>query len=277
MIPAVPKPSPTCEMKPEPAHVAAIAVDARIPEFWTDKPRVWFIRAEAVLNPQKCSDEAKFQTLISKLGKEPIQLVTDLLLKPPEQNKYETLKIRLLDIYEESETRKIQKLIGEMELGDQRPSQLLRRMCDLARDKIPLDTVRILWQGHLPAPIRTVLAITETSDVEKLAAAADKVMETLNTPQVSEVEAKTSCPKSVDNAILAEIAKLSSRLGRMEQSRRSTSRQRRYGQRSRASSRARSQTRCTPGSPDWLCFYHFRFKERAHKCVQPCSWKKAEN
>nr|XP_037870021.1 uncharacterized protein LOC110385715 isoform X4 [Bombyx mori] len=61
-----------------------------------------------------------------------------------------------------------------MELGDQKPSQLLRRMRDLARDKIPDDTLRVLWQGHLPAPVRTVLAITETKDMEKLAAAADK-------------------------------------------------------------------------------------------------------
>nr|XP_037870018.1 uncharacterized protein LOC110385715 isoform X1 [Bombyx mori] len=103
-----------------------------------------------------------------------------------------------------------------MELGDQKPSQLLRRMRDLARDKIPDDTLRVLWQGHLPAPVRTVLAITETKDMEKLAAAADKVMETLQPSQLPVVEAKVPAQTSGNKDILTEIAKLSIRMRNME-------------------------------------------------------------
>lgn len=216
---------------PEPSNVtsdtkdiSAITVDSRIPEFWTDQPRVWFIRAESVLNPQKCSDDAKFQVLISKLGKAPIQQVTDIPCRPPDTGRYETLKARLLDIYEESENRQVQKLIGEMELGDQKPSQLLRRMRDLARDKIPDDTLRVLWQGHLPAAVRTVLAITETKDMEKLAAAADKAMETLQPSQLSVVEAKVPAQTSGNKDILTEIAKLSIRMRNMERFQRKGSR-----------------------------------------------------
>ncbi|KAL4704145.1 hypothetical protein ACJJTC_012961 [Scirpophaga incertulas] len=56
-----------------------------------------------------------------------------------------------------------------MDLGEQKPSQLLRRMRVLARDKISDDTLRVLWQGHLPNTVRAVLAVTETKDLDSLA------------------------------------------------------------------------------------------------------------
>ncbi|KAL0831039.1 hypothetical protein ABMA28_001922 [Loxostege sticticalis] len=264
-------PPPTTSTVKVEDDVSVISVSSRIPEFWTDQPRVWYIRAEAVITPQKISDEAKFHLIVSKLGKDVIQQVTDLLIKPPETNKYETLKARLLAIYEESENRQVQKLIGEMELGDQKPSQLLRRMRDLAREKIPDETLRILWQSHLPQAVRAVLAVTETKDMDNLAAVADKVMETTLQPQIAEVSTRTG-----DDKILAEIAKLSARISTLERSSRSQFRGQnsRNRSRQRSNSRSSSKPRRTPKSDDWLCFYHFRFRDRANKCVQPCSWKK---
>ncbi|CAK1600508.1 unnamed protein product [Parnassius mnemosyne] len=52
-------------------------------------------------------------------------------------------------------------------------------------------------------------------------------------------------------------------------------------QRGRSTSRYRnfrrprsSSNRRTPESPDWLCSFHFRYRERARHCEQPCTWKK---
>lgn len=253
-------------------ELSAIQMSSRIPEFWTDQPRVWFIRAEAVLLPQKISDDVQYQMIVSKLGKEAIQQVTDLLISPPETKKYETLKNRLLAIYEESENRQIQKLIREMELGDQKPSQLLRRMRDLARGKIPDETLRILWQSHLPPSVRAVLAVTEAADMDNLATVADKIMETTTQPQIAELS-NADQPKG-NEKILAEIAKLSARIGNMERSRNRFRGHSSHRFNQRSQSRSKSQPRRTPESDDWLCFYHFRFRERANKCVQPCTWKK---
>ncbi|KAL4701972.1 hypothetical protein ACJJTC_017818 [Scirpophaga incertulas] len=212
-----PPPKPATSPVPQ-SDVSAIQVSSRIPEFWTDQPRVWYIRAEAVLLPQKMGDEAQFQVVVSKLGKEAIQQVTDILIKPPDIKKYDTLKNRLLAIYEESETRQIQKLIGEMELGDQKPSQLLRRMRDLARGKIPDHTLRILWQNHLPPSVRAVLAVTEAADMDNLATVADKIMETMSLPQVAEINSVSQVQGNCNenNKILAEIAKLSLRIANIE-------------------------------------------------------------
>lgn len=144
------------------SDMAAITVTSRVPDFWLDQPRLWFYQVEAILAPQKLADEVKFNLVITKLSKEAIQQVTDILMQPPDTKKYDLLKERLLTVYEESETRQIQKLISEMELGDQRPSQLLRRMRDLARTKIPDDTLKILWQGHLPTAVRGIISVTES-------------------------------------------------------------------------------------------------------------------
>ncbi|XP_075990309.1 uncharacterized protein LOC142985957 [Anticarsia gemmatalis] len=147
--------------------MAQITVASRIPEFWTDQPRLWFVQMDAILAPQKLSDEARYNLAITKLGKDVISQLTDYLLKPPNTKKYEGLKERLLTIFEETQTRRLQKLIGEMELGDQRPSQLLTKMTDLARGKISSETLRILWQGHLPESVRAVLTVADTTELEK--------------------------------------------------------------------------------------------------------------
>lgn len=265
--------------------ISSIAVTARIPEFWQDQPRLWFIQAEAVLQTQRTSEDAKYHLVIAKLGKEVITQVTDILVSPPATGKYETLKSRLLAIYEETQGRQIQKLIGEMELGDQKPSQLLRRMRDLARDKVSDETLTILWRNHLPTTVRGVLAVSDTKDLNTLATIADKVMETtkpLNAVSQVDQRALLTAEKQPQttgeiNELVEEIRSLNARISRMENDRgRSRSRFQSNQHRNRSMSRGRSNSvnRRTPESPNWLCSYHFRYKHRAYKCVEPCNWRK---
>ncbi|XP_045530701.1 uncharacterized protein LOC123718332 [Pieris brassicae] len=250
-------------------EIAAVtSVTSRIPDFWTDQPRVWFVRAESVLLPQKMGDDTKFNIVVSKLGKDVIQQITDILFSPPEQDKYGALKKKLLDIFEESETRQLQKLISEMDLGEQKPSQLLRRMKDLAREKLPDDTLRILWQTHLPQAVRAVLAVTETKNLDQLANVADKVAESIQPPQLAEVKTSGGLRQDQDNDVHAAIAELSHKFDQLLKSRTSSRppyRGNSRGQRRRSQSRAPS---------DWVCFYHYRFKDRATKCMPPCAFKK---
>lgn len=267
--------STSAPKKEEDTGVAQITVSSRIPEFWEDQPMTWFIQAEAVLYPQKLADVNKYHLLITKLGKGAIQQVTDILRNPPETNKYDTLKARLLAIYEESENRQIQKLMGEMDLGDQKPSQLLRRMQELARDKFSDQALCVMWQNHLPLSVRAVLAVSNANDATVLASIADKVMEVSHPgTSISAVSATSRASTSV----VDEIAKINVRLANMERSR-STFRGRGRGRgRGRSQSRHRSSTpRRTPDSADWLCVYHFKYKNRAHRCVEPCAWKKQQH
>ncbi|XP_041971073.1 uncharacterized protein LOC121736518 [Aricia agestis] len=272
----------TEQSRPTTSELAAITLTTKIPDFWTDHPKIWFIRTEAMLAPQKLSDETKYDIVVSKLSREVIQQVTDILIDPPAVKKFDTLKARLLQIYEESENRQLQKLISEMELGDQKPSQLLRRMRELAKDKIPNETLRLLWQGHLPGSTRAVLAVTETKDLDALARIADNVLESSRSMhQINEVVHSPSPSTSRDaDLIMAEIAKLSMKVADLD--RRTQERYSRPWNRNfrpnnnRSRSRNRSAPRRTPEDPDWLCRYHNRFGSRARTCEEPCAWRRQQ-
>ncbi|XP_045783638.1 uncharacterized protein LOC123879786 [Maniola jurtina] len=253
--------------------LAAVTISSRIPEFWMDKPKLWFAQFEATIYGQKLGDAAKQNLVVTKLTKGAIEQISDLILEPPENNKYEALKERLLQVFEETKERQFRQLLSEMELGSQKPSQLLRRMKDLAKGKIAEESLRMLWIGHLPSSVRAVLAVTDV-DLNALAVVADKIMETTKPIEVSEIQS--------DNAqepdLATQVAKLTLKVEAMERGRTG----RRDGSYRRTSSAARFRDR-TPRSrsksrsrksPEWLCFYHFKFGAKANKCVDPCNWKK---
>ncbi|KAL0803391.1 hypothetical protein ABMA28_017376 [Loxostege sticticalis] len=230
----------------DPRHVArskmelsAVTVSSRIPEFWRDQPRLWFVQCEAILGPQRLIDEARYN------------------LVPPESGKFDALKTRLIAFYDESEMRQFQKLLSEMELGNQKPSQLMRRMRDLAREKIPDETLQIMWKGQLFSSVRAMLAISDVKYLDKLAAIADKVMETSRSVHISEVQTQPTTSSNGDQAfILAEIAKQTMKINDMERSRNTYKNFNNYRKRwqSRSTSRGRNQSRRTPESPNWLCY-----------------------
>ncbi|XP_045778744.1 uncharacterized protein LOC123876492 [Maniola jurtina] len=168
---------------------------------------------------------------------------------------------------------------GRWELGDQKPSHLLGKMQDLARGKINNDTLSVLWQNLLPAAARSVLAATEAKDLDRLAVIADKVMESIKSQPVAEVAAKEAISKTT--SIAAEIVKINARLDQLDRSRHSwRGRRGRRGFRGRSRSRERedNRSRRSPDSPDCLCVHHFRYRQRANRCEQSCTWKnKQEN
>ncbi|XP_048480449.1 uncharacterized protein LOC125490797 [Plutella xylostella] len=262
--------------------LAQITVSSRIPDFWKESPRLWFAQFEAVVANQKLADESRYNLVIAKLSREHVEQVSDIVLTPPDTKKYEALKTRLLVVYEESEVRQVQKLLKELELGDQKPSQLLRRMRDLAKKKFNDETLNMLWMGHLPSAVQAILTVSEVKDLEKLAGMADKVVETTRFAEIQELSCMRSSAvpsSSATQATLVEqIAQLTRRLDNMETSRsrgRSVGRNGWKSHRSASRSRDRSE-RVRRGDPNWMCFYHFRYKGKANKCIQPCAWQKQQ-
>lgn len=267
---------------------SAITVHARISDFWTTQPRLWFHQFEAIVNPQKASDLHKYQLVIAKLGRDELGQISDILENPPDSNKYDTLRSRLISAYEESETKQLQKLLTEIELGDQKPSQLLRKMRELGRNRVPEETLKILWIGRLPHTIRAVITACDNVNLDSIATIADKIMETSRPSEVYNVQ-KPSVSSTILDQQLAnlhlEIAAMNKKIIQMENTRRDNYRQPAYN-RSRSRSRSRNinnqekfrRQTAQPGDSNFKCFYHYIYGENAKKCGhENCSNKKSLN
>ncbi|XP_053611983.1 uncharacterized protein LOC128676069 [Plodia interpunctella] len=148
-----------------------------IPPFWRAQPKLWFAQFEAVVSSYKTSEDQKYNLAVAVLERTDIEQVSDIICNPPSTGKYLALKKRLLSVYEESESKQFQKLLGGLELGEQKPSQLLRVMRDLSGTKVADDALKVLWMGHLPSQVRAVLSVSTESSLDTMATMADKMME----------------------------------------------------------------------------------------------------
>lgn len=271
-------PIPAATVKDEEAGLATISISMRIPEFWTEFPRLWFAQFESTISPQKQGEESKFQLVVSKLGREALQQVADIVYNPPGSGKYTAIKTRLLQVFEESPERQFQKLVSELELGSQKPSQLLRKMRELARNcQASEETVQNLWISRLPPSVRAVLAASQDQKLDNLSPIADKVMESMQQGSLSgEMASVSTAQISVNNELCTHMNKLFLEVAALReevQRRPQNSYRGRSKYRGRSGSRTNSATR-TPSSPDWLCYFHYRFGTRARKCEDPCNFNR---
>ena len=70
--------------------------------------------------------------------------VTDILENPPEHDKYNKLKETLIARFTDSQEKQILMLLLGIELGDKKPSQLLRDMRALAMENATEGLLRTL-------------------------------------------------------------------------------------------------------------------------------------
>ncbi|KAG0431385.1 hypothetical protein HPB47_021837, partial [Ixodes persulcatus] len=140
----------------------------------------------------------------------------DILAAAPTSNQYDNLKAAILARKTTSERSRLQHLLNMEELGDQRPSQLLRRMRQLLGDATSdADTslLRELFLQRLPNNMVVVLAAAEDMPLERLADLADRVAE-YSTPPV--VAATSFQSRTSDPAAASPSQDIAARLSRLE-------------------------------------------------------------
>ena len=81
--------------------------------------------------------------------------IRDLFLKPSAKNPYDILKVQLIKHTASSEKLKLRQLINGDELGEKRPTLLLRHMKQLLGDKLGMSDDAMLFLcklflQHLP-------------------------------------------------------------------------------------------------------------------------------
>ncbi|KAL4719659.1 hypothetical protein ACJJTC_015208 [Scirpophaga incertulas] len=237
------------------------------------KPQIFFYQVETCFRINKISAESsKFDYLTSQLEPEYLENIWDII-QSTDSNKYSLAKERLLNLFTESEEKQIQTLLTGLELGDNKPSQLLRQMRQLAGKNITDKILRSLWLDKLPKFIKNTLIISEET-LDKLSIMADKMKDFYaNEVFSNEVQPSTS-ESTVDKInLLQKISLLEKQIEalRMDYNNRYRSEYRT----NRARSVSRSQSRRRKFNPDRkYCYYHFRFGTKClpEKCKKPCSF-----
>ena len=243
-----------------PVTIAAASI--KLPPFWPADPHIWFAQVEAQFATRKISvQKTMYEYVVASLTPEFATEVRDLILTIPEDHPYDQLKASLIKRTAASEQRRLQQLFHSEELGDRKPSQLLRRLQQLLGDSqahVSPPFLRELFLQRLPGNVRMVLA--STSDhlpLEELAQLADRIMD-VSPPTVAAV---TPTPLPELDHLRTEVARLQSLVQQINLDRPSR-------RSSHSSNRSRTSS---PRRPPNLCWYHFRFGDSARKCQPPCS------
>ncbi|GFS70148.1 transposon Ty3-G Gag-Pol polyprotein [Trichonephila clavipes] len=232
-------------MTSETVEVARIAL--RLPPFWKSNVRLWIAQCDhAFTFSGISSDDTKYSALVANLDAETLSYVSDIVLSPPNSDKYHTLSQRLITQFSDSETQKIKKLLTDLQLGDEKPSHLLRKMKELSNGQLQDDFLQSLWLQRMPPHIQTVLSAS-SEPLDKLAIIADKVSEVVGASSTI-CAAKTVPPPSQSSSCNAQptmdslarqIQELSLQVAELTRERNSSRHQRYSSDRRRSHSRSR--------------------------------------
>lgn len=242
-------------------------VSVKVPPFWPDHAEIWLAQVEAQFSVAGItSDASKYNTVVAAIESNVLVQISDAILNPPPDDKYGNLKKCILERYCESEQKKTQKLLSEIDLGDKRPTQLLNELSALAKDKVTRDFLKTLWLQRLPAQVRAILQASD-ADLNELAKLADKIMEVGEFQHLSVVTSSQSLPTGA-----SEIDK---RLERLEKQINSLCMvNNNHKRRSRSVSAKRQQQGVANQKSEQICWFHAKYGENARKCREPCTYNK---
>ncbi|GFT38281.1 transposon Tf2-6 polyprotein [Nephila pilipes] len=174
-------------------------VAVKLPIFWRNKPKLWFLQLEAQFaNSGISQDATKYNIVVAALDENVLDFVVDILSDPPENEKYNTLKKALLNRLTDTEESRLKKLLTDLELGYKRPSDLLRQMKSLAGNSISDEIIKSLWLQRLPQQTQAILTISNDT-LDKIAEMADKIIAVYSSSEICQVTKVGSLPNSVSS------------------------------------------------------------------------------
>lgn len=244
------------------------ALRIKLPSFWEAQPSAWFAQAELQFNAAGVTDPAaKLAHVLGSLAQDNAAEVTDLLALPPTAETFNQLKARLLERYAGSPSARLARLLEPDELGDRRPTELLRSMRQLAGSEVTEDLLRQLWLKRLPPTMRAVLLAQASTSLDDAARLGDAIAEA--TPPPAAVCAATApAPPSEVAALKSCVEQLTQQVAALSKRRhtRHTS-----PQRPSPSRRGPSPRREGSDQQQDVCWYHRRWGRQATKCRPPCT------
>ncbi|XP_067209947.1 uncharacterized protein [Linepithema humile] len=246
-------------------------------KFTPDRAKAWFRLLESQFVVHKvASDNSKFHKVLVELDNDTFDFVADIVETPPEANKYETLKKAILERCEESEEKRMRRVIKEKRLGSsQRPSDLLREIQNLSGTALSSNAIKTIWLDALPETLRCILVtspvdptVDASAQLKMLAEAADRYTEA----QISRTSVNAVSQIPVDAIAEKVFSLVERRFKNLHVSRGEAGNTHRKG-RQRSSSRKRLALPAKEDEEDLeekkkekkskICFYHKKFGDKA--------------
>lgn len=254
-------------------------VAIKVPPFWKANPRLWFRQIESqFFNAGITNDVTKYHTLVGAISSDVLSQVSDIILNPPTRNMYETLRTRLEERFTDSEEKQLRKLLSEIELGDKRPTQLLREMQDLSAGRVSDAILRSLWLQRLPTQTQAILTCS-TDELNKLATMADKILEITPRPEMNVVdtsvpEVQASHSRTQDSSAVQQLAnQMAEVLRKLDILERSQWPNKHQGVSNNYRSRSKSPGDRLKSHVNGVCKPHAKYGDKAFNCILPCSYK----
>jgi len=185
-------------------------------------------------------------------------------------------QLKSASLQSETSAIRLRRLLPSHELGDDKPSVLLQCLRNFAEEQVTDQVLRTIFMEQLPENVRTVLAISETSDLSKLAMQVDKILEKAKPLglAVQPVDAETE----TIGKMAADIAALTKQ---MAKSIKQTRGRAHSESKERKNYRGRSQSKSIKdNNKNKICYYYRKFDTKAYKCAPLCEFgnpKKSEN
>ncbi|XP_018378087.1 PREDICTED: uncharacterized protein LOC108770850 [Trachymyrmex cornetzi] len=288
------------------AEVSRVGI--RMPEFTSADPELWFKIVDRSFQAAGITvDATKFGYALTAIGPRYTAEVRDIIMSPPAERAYETLKAELIKRLSLSQEHKTRRLLEHEEIGDRKPSQFLRHLRGLAGNVV--DGVFTVWLSRLPAYIQPHLVTRAEDTVEQLSKMADAIIEATRAPAFRVAEATQLPVPRVENrdtittiearvnlqiaqlrlTLQQEMAEQMTAMRRSIEALRGAERDderrdgggrfRGSGDRFRGGRRARSRSHSqnrglAVGGP---CYFHWRFDEEGTRCEPLCSQQQQEN
>jgi len=232
----------------------------RIPDFWPHDPSTWFRKIESkfrICNIRQSS--TKYDHLLSALPTNICSSINDSLAEIDENadNAYEPLKELLMTRYTMDRWARAFKLHKFPEIGNMKPSEMMRQMKAL----LPLDSTACTYFMaafllRLPADMIDHIISQDFKDCTKMAEYADKLYARRRGNTVTAVTANY---EATINAVSGGPRRENSP----------------HDRRRRSPSRPGRSRRKTPGlykDDSGICYYHTTYGDQARKCKPRCQW-----
>ncbi|XP_049815543.1 uncharacterized protein LOC126262771 [Schistocerca nitens] len=154
----------------------ASRLQIRPPPFVPERPEIWFAIMENIFVQQQIvNDLEQFTLVICNLDQRASSVVSDIIMQPPPQQAYATLKTALISRCTKPVDQRISQLLYHEKRGDRSPSDFYRHLRAMVDPSVFSDTLLLhIWQQQLPPQVGLTLIAYEGRPLSELLQVADR-------------------------------------------------------------------------------------------------------